>query len=212
MFCGRSPTRGIVAIMSSGWNELPDTIGPRARLLESPPWGDLVALLIDAGSDTDAAIRTALAAEPGGAHFVILQGRRCRTWPALLDQWGAALEFPHYYGRNRDAFNECLGDLLEIDVAGLGHAFGDRAGRPAGLLVVHLMDAPQMLADEDPGELAGFLGQLAFCSDGTRIANISEPPRLARLQVLLGVDTAGAEALRLAVTPGPGHPGRGWNG
>lgn len=169
------------------WDDLPD----------APPWGDFVRLLVDTDAANGDALRAMLAREPGGAHFVIVQGRRCRTWPELLDQWGAALEFPRYYGRNRNAFDECMGDLLEID-AGLGHAFGDRAGRAVETLAVHVVEADQLLADEPPGNLAAFLAQLAFCSDGTRIAELSEPPRLARLLVLLGVDAAGADGLRPA--------------
>lgn len=177
------------------WDDLHEALGP--RLQEAPPRTDLLRLLVDPGADADAAVRATLAREPGGAHFVIVQGRRCRTWPALLDHWAAALEFPRYYGRNRDAFDECLGDLLEID-GGLGHAFGDRTGRAVEVLAVHVAEADQLLADEEPGSLTGFLQQLAFCSDGTRVAGMADPPRLARLLVLLGVDARDADGLRRA--------------
>ena len=44
----------------------------------------------------------------------------CDRWSSdqrALVEMGIALEFPDYYGRNLDAFNDCLGDL-EIPVDG----------------------------------------------------------------------------------------------
>lgn len=46
-----------------------------------------------------------------GLVAVRLRGQKMRTVPALFDEFGAALQFPYYFGENWDAFDECLTDL-----------------------------------------------------------------------------------------------------
>lgn len=82
-------------------------------------------------------------------HVVRAQGARCRTLPEACETLANALEFPGYYGRNTDAFNECLFDLLDLSVGGLGSMFGT-AGRPANSLVLMIDTAEQFLRDETP--------------------------------------------------------------
>lgn len=82
-----------------------------------------------------------------GVHVVRAQGARCRTVPEACETLANALEFPGYYGRNLDAFNECLFDLLDLSDGGLGSMFGT-AGRPVRSLIVMIDTAEQFLQDE----------------------------------------------------------------
>jgi Barstar (barnase inhibitor) len=41
----------------------------------------------------------------------ILRGSRSGSLKELFQEWGAALQFPHYFGHNWAALDECLGDL-----------------------------------------------------------------------------------------------------
>jgi RNAse (barnase) inhibitor barstar len=77
---------------------------PADRLASTaPPW---VHLLV-ADDDAPAALPTP------GPGFVVrtVDGRRCRTKRALLDELARALEFPAHFGRNWDALADCLTDL-----------------------------------------------------------------------------------------------------
>lgn len=47
-----------------------------------------------------------------------VRGQRCPTKMELLDHWAAALQFPDYFGRNWDAFDDMLGDLGWMPAAG----------------------------------------------------------------------------------------------
>lgn len=40
-----------------------------------------------------------------------VRGSRMRTASAALDEFSAALQFPSYFGGNKDAFDECMDDL-----------------------------------------------------------------------------------------------------
>lgn len=69
-----------------------------------------------------------------------VRGRSMPTTAALFDEFAAALQFPYYFGRNKDAFDECFGEI------------GDSVGPGAVVLV---LDADALLT-EQPAELAWF--------------------------------------------------------
>jgi hypothetical protein len=73
-----------------------------------------VELLVHGSADEPVA---ALPALPGLAVRRV-DGRRCRTKAALLDEFARALDFPAHFGRNWDAFEDCLNDLSWIEADG----------------------------------------------------------------------------------------------
>ena len=44
---------------------------------------------------------------------VHLRGRKMTTLRQLFDEFAAALQFPYYFGANKDAFDECLSEVCE---------------------------------------------------------------------------------------------------
>lgn len=97
------------------------------------------------GSDGEIASAAAEWAQHGMTVRTV-RGRKMRTIPRLFDEFAAALQFPAYFGENRDAFDECLADLE-------GLALG------AGLVIV-VLQPDQLLADEAEGELFWFVQSL----------------------------------------------------
>ncbi|MFQ3610678.1 MAG: barstar family protein [Fimbriimonadales bacterium] len=69
--------------------------------------------------------------------FVIrtLQGRRCSTKQPCLREFAKVLEFPPYFGYNRDALDECLADLADW--------------LPANGYVLVFLNSDQLLADSE---------------------------------------------------------------
>ena len=85
------------AIRLPDWDELLGSGSPWAVMLRSGPTG--LWLLRYTAEDVEAlAVR-------------IVDATRCATSPELFDEWAAALEFPDHFGRNWDAFEECVADL-----------------------------------------------------------------------------------------------------
>lgn len=72
----------------------------------------------------------------------VVRGRAMATVSAVFDEFAAALQFPYYFGANRDAFDECLRDAADW--------LGDSRGQ-----VVVVRDAGELLAAE-PDELRWF--------------------------------------------------------
>jgi hypothetical protein len=64
-----------------------------------------------------------------------LRGSKMSTVSALFDEFAAALQFPYYFGENKDAFDECMRDLDEF------------VGIAAGYVLV-IRDAEQVLSAE----------------------------------------------------------------
>ncbi|MFW0794184.1 barstar family protein [Gordonia sp. CPCC 205515] len=78
------------------------------------------------------------------------------TVTTLLDGFARAWDFPSHFGRNKDAFDDCMRDL-DSDVHGAA---------AAGYLTV-ISHAELLLADE-PDELGWFAGSLAFYAEHYR--------------------------------------------
>lgn len=79
-----------------------------------------------------------------------LRAPRMRTVAGVFDEFAAALQFPYYFGANKDAFDECLRDLAES----LGEADG---------YVLLVRNAPDLLADQ-PAELDWFAAAMTDCA------------------------------------------------
>lgn len=95
-------------------------------------------------------LRTALPADPRPEPLTWraeLDARLCRSDQELFDQAADALEFPSYFGRNWDAFDECFGDLLDVTDGGMGHAFGGRERRAERVLDLRVHHAEHLLED-----------------------------------------------------------------
>lgn len=88
-----------------------------------------------------------------------VRGSRMRTVAGVFDEFAAALQFPYYFGGNKDAFDDCLRDL--DDFIGPAHGY-----------VVAVRDAPQVLADQ-PDERTWFESAMADCADYWAVRNVS---------------------------------------
>lgn len=88
---------------------------------------------------------------PAGYQVRELRGDRMRGVAGLFDEFAAALQFPYYFGANKDAFDDCLRDLDDF----LG---------PAPGYVVAIRDADQVLA-ETPDERQWFDAALRDCAE-----------------------------------------------
>ncbi|EHR52026.1 Barstar (barnase inhibitor) [Saccharomonospora marina XMU15] len=81
----------------------------------------------------------------------IVRGRKMRTLEGVFNEFAAALQFPLYFGENRDAFHECIAEL---------------EGLPAGQgYVVMVTEPDQLLADEGTGELDSLVRSLKSAAE-----------------------------------------------
>ncbi|MFB6893463.1 barstar family protein [Kitasatospora sp. NPDC056327] len=139
-------------------------LGPaRWDLLPGRPWAGLVT---------------------GGHRIGLVRGVNCRTAPALFTEWAHALSFPGYFGRNWDAFEECLNDVLHPPGTG-----------PAVPLLVLVTDADALLADEPPHQLATLLAVLDTSAAATPA---DDPPLRVLFTTTPAARAATAERLRSA--------------
>lgn len=90
----------------------------------------LGALDVDAGPFSGVRFQV-----PDGYIARELRGTKMRTTAGVFDEFAAALQFPYYFGDNRDAFDECLRDLDEF------------VGEAPGYVVV-IRDSSGLLADQ----------------------------------------------------------------
>lgn len=76
----------------------------------------------------------------------VLRGREMRTEPDLYREFAAALQFPLYFGQNKAAFDDCMGDLFLVP-------------RNRGIVLV-ISDPGDVLRDGDHLDLAWFVDAL----------------------------------------------------
>jgi hypothetical protein len=57
-------------------------------------------------------------APPPGLVIKEFHGRKCRTKAGLMGEFARVLEFPAYFGKNWDAFEECVTDLQWLPAPG----------------------------------------------------------------------------------------------
>ncbi|MFB8274043.1 barstar family protein [Nocardia colli] len=88
---------------------------------------------------------------PSGYLVRELRGTKMRTLGRLFDEVASALQFPYYFGENKDAFDECLRDLDDFVGEGTGY-------------VVVVRDSVHLLADE-PAERDWFAEAMRDCAD-----------------------------------------------
>lgn len=79
----------------------------------------------------------------------IVRGSKMRTPRGLFDEVAAALQFPHYFGENWDAFNECIADWDML---------------PAGEGYVIVITEPDQVLAETGKDLAWFAASLTSAS------------------------------------------------
>lgn len=119
----------------------------------------------------------------GGVHPVVVDSNDCKDQSALFDTLATKLDFPDYFGRNWDALDECVADLLEITDGGLGSAFGGRPGVSARTLMLTFLDSGRLI---DDGEtlLSKLFATFDHAVDSNRERNA------AGLRVILQLDEA----------------------
>ncbi|MBF6276303.1 MULTISPECIES: barstar family protein [Nocardia] len=107
-----------------------------------------------------------------------VRGAKMRTTAGVFDEFAAALQFPYYFGDNRDAFDECLRDLDEF------------VGEAPGYVVV-IRDSSGLLADqrEDLEWFADAMTQAAeyWAAKGTvfRVVLQQRPPVLSPVELTM---------------------------
>jgi RNAse (barnase) inhibitor barstar len=79
----------------------------------------------------------------GGAIVRTLDGNKMLTLDGLFDEFGEVFEFPGYFGRNLDAFNDCITDLEWLN--------------PKELILTIITDASMFLQSEEPDRLRSVL-------------------------------------------------------
>jgi hypothetical protein len=113
-------------------------------LKTEPPWFHLC--VTDVSSITNVAFKLHMECR---AQFATLRlrGNKMRSTSAFYDEFGAALQFPYYFGENANAFDECIKDL-------------DWLNAPGYVLIIH--NAEQLMIDStNPDEQTRyFLGIL----------------------------------------------------
>lgn len=91
-----------------------------------------------------------------------LRGRKMRTAQGVMDEVGAALQFPSYFGENWDALDECLSDLDWM--------------LPVASLVLLLQNSELVLADGNAEELQTFVSILRQA-----VSTFAEPVELGEV-------------------------------
>jgi hypothetical protein len=102
---------------------------------------------------TDVAAAAEAAADWLAAGLTVrtLRGAKMRSTSALMDEVSAALQFPHYFGDNWAALDECLADMEWL--------------LPSKGIVLIVRDAELVLVDEDVEGLEAFVAALRNASN-----------------------------------------------
>lgn len=135
--------------------------------------------------------------EPGGVAARVVRGERCVTKGLLFEEWSTALNFPDYFGRNWDALDEVLGEMMVLNFGGLGSYWDDGPGiDQARTLIVLVSNAACLLQDEPPQDLKILVEVLERASLGSNLSEeLGEDPELATLQVMFQCEPETADAL-----------------
>lgn len=104
-------------------------------------------------SAADDAVREWVAA---GATVRIVRGEKMRSTGALMAEVSAALQFPHYFGDNWPALDECLSDMDWL--------------MPTPAIIVLIRNAVEVLAGEADDELETFVRILSKATSDYAVA------------------------------------------
>ncbi|HWH93962.1 MAG TPA: barstar family protein [Baekduia sp.] len=102
---------------------------------------------------TEAAAAAEAAADwlEAGLTVRTVRGAKMRSTAALMDEVASALQFPHYFGENWAALDECLADMEWL--------------LPSTGIVLLVRDAELVLVDEGGEALEAFVAALRNASD-----------------------------------------------
>lgn len=145
-----------------------------------PSTPEFLLLAADAPTTAEATLSWAAA----GLAVRALRGRKMRFTGRLMDEVGAALQFPYYFGENWAALDECLSDLEWLD--------------PNAGLVLIVRDAAEVLVEEPREELEALVTALRAAAH-TYATPIDDGEWWDRpavpLHVVLQADRADAQAV-----------------
>jgi hypothetical protein len=127
----------------------------------------------------------------------VVRGERCVTKELLFEEWSRALDFPDYFGRNWDALDEVLSDMMVLNFGGLGSYWADGPSiDQARTLVVLVSNAACLLRDEPPRDFKILVEVLERAALGSGFALVlGEVPDLTTLRVVFQCEPETADAL-----------------
>lgn len=122
-----------------------------------------------------------------------IRGEKCRTAPALFDEFAAALQFPWYFGGNWDAMDECLTDLEWL---------------PADGYALFIVEAVAVLTDE-PGQFRVFCDMMrAAAAEWAGPGYGAQPRQPKSFQVILQTEPVREAELRARLNEAGVSPDR----
>lgn len=120
-------------------------------------------------------------------------GHRMRTLSGVFDEFSLALQFPGYFGRNKDAFDECIAELEDLP--------------PGNGYVVVVTQPDEVLSSAEPADFRWLVQSLesAACEWARPVEQGESWDRSAVPfhLVLAGVGDALSRAARVWATYGP---------
>lgn len=130
-----------------------------------------------------------------------VRGSSMQSKRMLLAEYRSAFRFPCYFGQNWDAFRDCIFDLSWLI---RDWRIGQPGKFPAAIVSI-VIDAPLVLADENPDEHKTWLAILHESGEdwlNSECANLSRPPIVFRtLLQATEVSNAFLDSLRRSSTP-----------